>query len=414
MKKLVKYIILGFLVGFYLNGFSQEGFLYKRKINLKKNTVELNSIEIPDEMFSKIKPNLSDIRIFGIKNYDTIEIRYNIAKKPDLNFDLKQPLKIINQSVSESRSYFTVQAPNKKINQLYLKFKNLNFDWKVNLEGSHNQNQWFTILKDYRILAIHNSETNYRFEDLFFNDSEYKYYRISVDSDQQVNIQSVHSNHSQPKDYLKFKTVSIDKLTTKTDKRKVTTVEFSLEDPLPVYAVSVNASKKIDYNRTVTVEYLQDSTKTEKGIIKHYSHFSSGILSSERDADFALSGNNLKFAKDFRITINNKDNQPLEIHSIVLKTLSFNLLFSVDNYDLDYYLYYGNKESYKPSYDAYYFDGVEKNTVSLSNEIQILKKEAVQQNPFFENKLCLWGIMILIIGILCYFSVKMISKKENE
>lgn len=413
MKKLVKYIVLGFLVGFSLNGFSQEGYSYKRKIELKKNAVELNSIEIPDEMFSKVKPDLSDIRIFGIKNNDTVEVRYNIAKKPDFEFDKKQPLKIINQSVSEKRSYFTIQTSNQTINQLYLKFKNENFDWKVNLEGSHNQNQWFTILKDYRILAIQNSETNYRFEDLFFNDSKYKYYRISVHSQQKTIIKSVHSNHSQSKDSLKFRTVKVDKLSTKTDKKnKVTTVEFSLKEPLPVYAVSVNASKKIDYNRAVTVEYLQDSTKTEKGIMKHYSYFSSGILSSERDTDLTLSGTDLKFVKDFRITINNKDNQPLEVNSVVLKTLSFNLLFSVDDYNRDYYLYYGNKESYKPSYDAYYSNNVEKNTVSLSNEIQIQKTEEIQQKPLFENKLWLWGVMILIIGILGYFSVKMISKKE--
>lgn len=413
MKKLVKYLVLGFLIGFSVNGFSQKGYSYKRKIELKKNAVELNSIEIPDEMFSKVKPDLSDIRIFGIKNNDTVEVRYNIAKKPDFSFDLKQPLKIINQSVSENRSYFTVQASNQKINQLYLKFKNENFDWKLNLEGSHNQNQWFTILKDYRILAIQNSETNYRFEDLFFNDSEYKYYRFSVDSDQQPTIQSVHSNHSQLKDSLKFRTVTVDKLTTKTDKKnKITTIEFSLKNPLPIYAVSININNKIDYNRNVTVEYLQDSVKTEKGIIKHYSYFSSGILSSERATELALSGNDLKFVKDFKITINNKDNQPLEIHSVVLKTLSFNLLFSVDDYNRDYYLYYGNKESYKPSYDAFYFDSVEKNILSLSNEIQIQKTEEIQQKPLFENKFWLWGIMILIIGILGYFSIKMISKKE--
>ena len=413
MKKLVKYILLCYLVGFSVNGFSQEGYSYKRKIELKKNAVELNSIEIPDELFSKVKSDLSDIRIFGIKNNDTVEVRYNIAKHPDFNFDLKQPLKIINQSVSGKRNYFTIQASNQTINQLFLKFKNENFDWKVTLEGSHNQNQWFTILKDYRILAIQNSETKYRFEDLFFNDSQYKYYRISVDSEQQPTIQTVHSNHSLSKVSLKFRTVTVDKLTTKTDKKnKITTIEFSLKNPLPVYAVSINTSNKIDYNRNVTVEYLQDSVKTEKSIIKHYSYFSSGILSSKQHTDLALGGNDLKFIKDFRITINNKDNQPLQVNSVTLRTLSFNLLFSIDDYDRDYYLYYGNKSISKPSYDAYYFDIVEKNIVSLSDEIQIQKAEEIQQKSLFESKLWLWGIMILIIGILGYFSMKMISKKE--
>lgn len=413
MKNWIKYIVLSFLIGFSTTGFSQEGFLYKRKIEFKKDTVKWNSIEIPDVMYDKLKSDLSDIRVFGFKDNDTIEIRYTIHKNPDFKLDTKKDLKIINQSISDNRNYFTVQSSNQIINQLGLKFSNKNFDWKVNLEGSHNQNQWFTILEDYRILAIHNSETNYRFEDLFFNDSKYKYYRISVNSQEQPNLESVYSNQSQSKDSLAFRTVTIDKLSTKTDKKnKITTIEFSLKNPLPIYSISVNPINLIDYNRAVIVEYLQDSTKTEKGIIKHYSNFSSGILSSKYNKEFALSGKDLKFIKEFKITIDNKDNQPLEIHSVVLKTLSFNILFSANDYDCDYYLYYGNKESHKPLYDVYYFNNEETNNATLSNEIAISQKEEIVQKPLFENKLWLWGIMLFLIVILGYFSLKMISKKD--
>ena len=282
MKNWIKNIALGCLIGFSVNGFSQEGYSYKRKIELQKDTLNWNAVEIPDEVYDKVKSDLSDIRIFGFKDNDTVEVRYTIHKNPDFEFDKKQELKIINQSFSDGKYYFTVQTSNETLNQLDLKFRNENFDWKVNLEGSHNQSQWFTILEDYRILAIHNSETNYRFEDLFFSDSKYKYYRISLKSQEQPNIKSVYSGRSQSKDSLYFRTIEIDKLVVKTDKKnKITTVEFSLEKPLPIYSVSLNPSKIIDFNRAVTVEYLKDSTKTEKGFIKHYSYFSSGILSSE-------------------------------------------------------------------------------------------------------------------------------------
>lgn len=412
MKKLVKYIVLGCFIGFSINGFSQEGYLYKRKIELKKDTLNWNSVEIPDEMYDKVKSDLSDIRIFGFKDNDTIEVRYTLHKNPDFELERKQELKIINQTVSDGKYYFTIQAFNEILNQLSLKFTNDNFDWKINLEGSHNQDKWFKILEDYRILSINNSETNYRFEDLFFNNSKYNYYRISINSNEQPKLKTVHSSYSQSKDSLSFRTIRIDKLVTKTDKKnKITTIEFSLENPVPVYSISIDVNKKFDFKRAVTVEYLQDSTKTEKGYIRHYGYFSSGILSSKQPSEYP-SNNELKFIKNFKITIDNQDNKPLDIKSVALQSLYFNMIFLIDDNEADYYLYYGNQKSYRPSYDAYFMNVLDKSNLRLSDEILIPKKQEIVQKPLFENKLWLWGIMILIIVILGYFSVKMITKKE--
>jgi len=136
MKKWIKNIALGCLIGCSVNGFSQEGFLYKRKIELKKDSLNWNSIEVPDEMYDKVKSDLSDIRIFSFRENDTVEIRYTIHKNPDFEFDRNQELKIINQSVSDGKYYFTVQTSNETLNQLGLKFRNENFDWKVNFNSS--------------------------------------------------------------------------------------------------------------------------------------------------------------------------------------------------------------------------------------------------------------------------------------
>ena len=44
--------------------------------------------------------------------------------------------------------------------QIKLSFKQENFDWKVKLEGSNDNKVWFTVVTDYRILAIKNSNTD--------------------------------------------------------------------------------------------------------------------------------------------------------------------------------------------------------------------------------------------------------------
>src|SRR5690606_40823506 len=62
---------------------------------------------------------------------------------------------------NESGYFFTFEMPAREpINQLYLQFKEKNFDWKIRLEGSHDQQEWFTIADDYRIVSISNQLTD--------------------------------------------------------------------------------------------------------------------------------------------------------------------------------------------------------------------------------------------------------------
>src|SRR5690606_2747425 len=211
MKKLAKYIVLSCLIGFSVNGFSQEGYSYKRKIELKKDSLNWNSIEIPDEMYDKLKPDLSDIRIFGFKDNDTIEVPYLL--KIESNFYINNTLsgKIINKSYSDSKFYFTLEIDqtNMILNVIDLSFANENFDWKVKLEGSHNQNEWFTILDNYRILSIKNMETDYRFEKLVFENSKYKFYRISIETNQEPKLKDFYLSGEVTNEENSFRALNI-------------------------------------------------------------------------------------------------------------------------------------------------------------------------------------------------------------
>lgn len=418
---MIKNIFLACLIGISLNGFSQEGYSYKRKIELKQDTLKWNSIEIPDEMYDKVKPDLSDLRIFGFKENDTIEVPYLLKYVPN-DFDFAMPLggRIINKSHSDSKYYFTLETdqPNRVLNNIELSFTNENFDWKVKLEGSHNQNEWFTILNDYRILSIKNQETDYRFEKLVFGDSNYRFYRISIETNQEPKLKDFFLYGEFQNEKNVFKTLNIKELSSKNNKKnKQTIIEFSLKNKLPVRSLKLNVNDEFLYHRPIVIEFLKDSIKTEKGWLKNYEHFSSGIISSKEKADFVCYSDVEHIAKDFRIIIDNQDNIPLKINSVDVNVLNCNVIFQSVS-DCDLYLYYGNSKAFASSYDIQKYRGfineidLEINT-TLSNEIINPKKEEIKQKPLFENKLWLWGIMILIIGILGYFSLKMLTKKEN-
>ncbi len=129
-----------------------ENCRYKREI--KDVSEQWHKIELPDGIFEKLSEDYSDLRVVGVtEDQDTIEVPY-LFKISDKESKIETiDFKIINQSYNEKGSYFTFEVPTKEeLNSINLSFEEENFDWKVRLEGSQNQQEWFTFLYDYRIL----------------------------------------------------------------------------------------------------------------------------------------------------------------------------------------------------------------------------------------------------------------------
>jgi len=140
-----------------------EQYSYKRELTGVSG--EWHKLILPDEIFRKISQNLNDIRIFGITvSNDTVEAPYllrlttgNISGK-EISFNT------LNTSHNDKGYYFTFEIPTvEPINQIKLDFKQENFDWRIKLEGSQNQNDWFTISDNYRILSLKNEITDFQF-----------------------------------------------------------------------------------------------------------------------------------------------------------------------------------------------------------------------------------------------------------
>lgn len=177
------------LVGSYSYG-QMEQYNYKRELQGINNT--WHKVVLPEEIFEKVTTNLSDIRIYGLttKN-DTIEASYLLQLKREKIISKKVNFKVINKSHNEKGYYFTFEVKSKEaINQLKLNFNQLNFDWRIALEGSQNQQEWFTIVDDYRILSIVNSETNYQFTKVNFPSSNYHYLRLLIKNDEKPTLSS--------------------------------------------------------------------------------------------------------------------------------------------------------------------------------------------------------------------------------
>lgn len=416
MKIFCKLLIFSVLLLKTTAVFSQDDFLFKRKINFTNEKNDWNYLPIPDEFYANESKHLSGVRIFKINEKDTTEIPFLVFRENISEENIEIASKIINVSKSEKGYYFTMENLDNQqdINQIFLHFDNKNFDWKIDLQGSHTQNEWFSILENYRILSIENSQAEYRFEKLVFPNSNYKYYRILVKNAENPKLKTASFGFYSAKIQNKLKEYNISDFVLKNDeKNKITTIDISLSKPILLYSAEIQVDNLKNYHRSVRIE-LVDSLQTQKGVIPSYSFFDAEFISSLEQPIFKNDDSPV-VAKNIRITIENNNDKPLKIRNIKLYSLPQGVVFETEGKG-DYYLFYGSKTAYSPEYDLEKFRTQvienQKDTLSLSEEIFIKKQEKNTEKPIFENKMWLWVVMLLIITLLGYFSLKLLPKKE--
>jgi hypothetical protein len=409
MKWKIK-LMPAFLLLFCSFSYGQMGqYNYKRTVESAPG--QWHKIILPDDIFGKITADFSDVRIFGItKNNDTITAPYilQVAVEKIVGSDIN--FKLINQSKNNKGYYFTFELTEEKtINQFKLDFNRENFDWRINIEGSQDQREWFTVAKDYRILSIKNKLTHYQFTTVVFPDARYRYFRLFVSSNSKPELVTAKIS-AEGITAGKYRTYAINEVKTSEDKREhetIITIDLSL--PVPVSYLKIYVRDTIDYYRPVTLKYLVDSVKTEKGWMYNYSTLTSATLNSIEKNELKFNG---MILKKLQLVIKNQDNQPLKIDSIRVKGFEYSLLARFTE-PATYYLLYGNNSASKPDYDIDRFADkipATTTTLALGGEQSIQKENLPGTAPLFQNKMWLWSVMVMIIFILGWFSVRMMRK----
>ncbi|WP_324372529.1 DUF3999 family protein [Pedobacter sp.] len=396
-------------------GLSAQTDRYKYKRAISGVTSTWHTVQLPDQLLKNIQPGFRDIRIFGISGKDTLEIPYILKQRADKISSTKIDFKQLNQTVNENGYYFTFQSPAvNTINQISLSFKQANFDWKANLEGSNDNKEWFKILNDYRILSIKNNDTDYEFTRLNFPDAKFQYFRVLLKSPVPPVLVSAKIAKT---DTVKgvYKNISHRPFRiTKDVVTKASIIDVTLDGLVPVSYLKINAQSDFDFYRAVKIEYATDSFKTDKGIQYNYSDLYEGTITSLEKPEFSF---NNTIASRLRITIQNNDNKPLRISLLELKGNIYELIARFDDQKYVYALYYGNPDVPAPSYD------IEKFEQKIPGDLSAVAVGEQQNNPaytvrtetpLFENKAWLWGLMAVIIVLLGWFSFKMLKNSAGS
>ncbi|MHC1773929.1 MAG: DUF3999 family protein [Lentimicrobium sp.] len=387
-----------------------EQYSYKRElINVSR---QWHSIILPDEIFGKTSQNLTDIRIFGITpGNDTVEAPYLLRLTTEKISSKEIAFKIINASHNNKGYYFTFEVPSgEPVNRIKLEFRQPDFDWPVTLEGSQNQEEWVTVIEDYRILSIKNELTDFQFTTLAFPESKYRYFRLLIDSKEKPDLikAGIAQHEVSEGTFRNYPIRNI--ITTENKQAKQTEADIELQMPVRASHIRIVVSDKFDYYRPLTIKYLSDSIHTEQGWKYIYSTLTSGTLNSIEKNEFKFSSTTVQKLK---IVIQNQDNQPLTIDTIKVKGYVHELVTRFAD-QATYFLTYGDTKAERPHYDIDRFSGnipVSLTSVEPGNEMTIEKEDIPVTDPLFKNKKWLWTILVVIILLLGWFSVRMIRKK---
>lgn len=385
---------------------------YTYKCELKGISNQWHKITLPDEIFGNVSRNLYDIRIFGITaNNDTIEAPYllHLTKEKISSSDIN--FKTVNTSYNEKGYFFTFEIPsNVSINQIKLDFKQKNFDWLLKLEGSQNQQEWFTVLEDYRILSIENELTGFQFTKISFPDSKYHFFRILIRSKEKPDLTDVKVSQFDVTNGT-FRNYPVKKVNIYKNKQaRETVLDIDLQSLVPVSHIKIGIKDTFDYYRSFTIKYLTDSIKTEQGWKYSYNSLTSGTLNSFDVNEFEC---NSSILQKIKIQIHNQDNQPLTIDTIEVKGYVHELVARFTE-PASYFMTYGNIKAGRPKYDIDRFkDQIPDILIplELGDEQKIVKEELPVTDPLFKNKAWLWIIMTVIVLLLGWFSLKMIRKE---
>lgn len=407
LKKTIKVFCLLVFCGAMANAQTN---IYKFKRKITGVNATWHKLALPDELYKNATAGFEDLRIFGISGKDTIEVPYLLKQRADQINTKEISFKMINQSANEKGYYYTFQSPGGyTINQINLSFKRTNFDWQVTLEGSNDNKEWFSILKNYRILSIQNTDTNYEFTTLKFPDSKYQYFRIAIKSSIQPDMIAAKLNKTDTVSGV-YKQANLLTYHLSNDAaQKQTMIDVNLKNPVPLSYLKLKAQSDFDFYRSFKIEAVTDSFKSEKGMQYNYAQIYEGTISSLEEAAFTFTNT---ITSKLRITIQNNDNKPLRISHLEMKGNVYEIIARFDDTKGNYSLYYGNEKATAPSYEIDKFENkipAGLTTVMVGEEEKNPAYAIKTEKPLFENKIWLWALMTIIIVLLGWFSFKMLK-----
>ena len=386
---------------------AQTSFRYKRDITGVQQEGWYN-LYLPADMFRHLNRGLSDLRMYSVTGIDTVEIPYLMEVLADDQIREDVHLPLINTSYRDGELFLMVEPdPDHRINHLKLTFDQTDFFAFVTIEGSDDRREWFEIVTDRRMVSIGKNGTEYVLSTLDFPLTNYRYLRLRVRSDKKLSMRSASfARHEvRPGEHREIP-LHWEMETDKKARRSY--VHITLNDYVPVDRIRVYADSTSDYYRSFSIGYVRDSAQSDKGWVKYYTEVFNGHLTSYTPNAFNFP---YALAREIRLVIHDRDNASLDIRDIKVEGPEVRLVARLS--PGDNIMLYGADWLPSPDYDLVHFGNKipdEAVEVGLGPETILAPAEG-KSPPLLQNRLWLWSIMVVVIGLLGFFTLRMMKQR---
>lgn len=402
----VAVIVVGVFALLRVNA-QQQSFKFKASVD-SVSASQFYKIPLGPSITSKCLPSLQDIRIIDENGK---QVAYILKQEQGVETkSLFTPFPIIsNKKENDKQVHVTVE--NKQANpivKLWVITSNTDAQRLVDVTGSNNQKDWFIIKEKLPFNnAISTKETTSAYAiDLPL--SGYKYYQIVFIGKDVLppNILSVgvYSN-----DYVSAKYVDNPKpiFLQKDSSDKHTYVELQLDAPQQIDELSITISGVKFYKRLMSVYSIDN---------KQQIFVQNNNVSSDASLTFPINTH----ARKLLLVIDNEDNQPLKIDSVVTRQLRKYLLTYLEA-NKQYTLQFGDSSALVPKYDLDFFkDSIDDSkTATAAIGIIEITPQANTSTPA-KNNTKVWliwiaiGTVLVVLLLMVKNMLQQLQKKDSS
>jgi hypothetical protein len=385
-----------------LSTFAKAQFRYERKIT-KVTSDDWYSVPLYESILTKLNSSFSDIRIYSS---DGTETPFLVRTSHDETSLQEVGLETYNVSKKENDLYFTVKlAHQEAINHATFNFAEDNYDTYVTMEGSNDEKDWFAMDRKQRIISVADNHIRYTSNTIYWPPAHFVYLRFKVAAAQSLTLASVNfSLKSKKAGVFRMVNHPINSIT----KNKITELKTVFNSTEYVSKLTIEVEPNQKYYRSYQIETLTDSFKTEKGWQPNYTTLQSGVISSFKQDTILIEP---ILCSNLRVLIFNEDNPPIKVKSITTWSPEVSLVANLKKGS--YTIKYTSDKIGMASYDVTHFENeIPTNLPKLAvgEETVLIASENHVEQAWFKNKNWLWAIMLGIVGLLGFFTVRMMRK----